>query len=107
MEVNIDPAVAAAIWATVFVIRGLIPKGVVNLDGKMVIYGLVLVASVVWWYQNSEDNTPDDADAWIEAGLSIVTNAVGAIVINGGMSASGLGGALRKVVTVNGKANAP
>lgn len=105
MNIDIDPAVAAAIWATVFVLRGLVPKGVVNLDGKMVIYGLVLVASVFYWYQNAEDNTPNDTEAVVEAAITVFTMAIGAVMINGAATASGLSPVLRKVVTVNGKLN--
>lgn len=105
MNIDIDPAVAAAIWATVFVLRGLIPKGVVNLDGKVVIYGLVLVASVFYWYQTAEDNTPNDTEAVVEAVITILTTGIGAIMLNGAASASGLSPVLRRVVTINGKIN--
>jgi len=104
---DVDPAVSMAIWAIVLVIRGLIPANIIDIDGKQIIWTMVLLATVIVLAGRGEYNEINDVQTAANAVLTTLIIAAGAILTDGAAKRSGLSDTLRIPATLDGHTNTP
>lgn len=104
---TIDPALSAGVWAIIFVLRGLVPSKIVNIDGKEVLWSMAVVASAIALVGRGDLNDAVSLQDFATIILSIATTAAGAVLTDGAAKMSGLSTTLRKAVTLGGRTNTP
>lgn len=104
---EIDPVLMGMVWATIFVLRGLIPERLISIDGKATLWGMALVGSVLALAANGTFNGLETTQEVAGAVLAVFATTAGAIMADGAAKYSGLSETLREVVTLGGRTNTP
>ena len=98
---DISPEQVAVVFVMVELIRAWLPSSLLNLDGKLRVWIVVGIASVLVVAQDAV--TPDNVDDALILLRSVATLTVASVMANGAVVASGLQAPLRSITTVGGR----
>lgn len=107
MDILVDPAISVAVWAVIFVLRGLIPAKLISIDGKETLWTMAVAGAALVLMARGDFNDLNTAQEIATAILSVFTTAAGAVLTDGAAKKAGLSESMRKVVTLGGRTNTP